>query len=369
MAIVAFSSSYKIRFIKTVDNWLGSLLARLLPVAGVSAQQADRHIARILFVRPGGLGDALLLLPVIEMFAKEYPVAEIDILAEARNKPALSFLKVPHRVELYTDPGAFFRLRKNHYDVVIDTEQWYRLSTVYARLLKPGRLIGFATNERARLLTDKVNYSLDDYELESFFRLLEPLGIVASQSEKRLEITLEQKTVEKAKRLLGRTDVSQWVAVFPGASLPEKRWSIANYCLLVSELLKKRIGVVVVGGEPEREVSNLIETETGCVSLVGKTSLAETAAVLMNTNLLVSGDSAILHLAASLNVPTVSLFGPSSPVKWSPRGAKHKFLQEQFECVPCSRYGHIPSCPHDVRCLNTLTPENVLVAVLDLLKS
>ena len=364
---MAFSSSDKIRFIKTVDNWLGSLLARLLPVAGVSAQQVDRHFARVLFVRPGGLGDALLLLPVIEMFAKEYPDAEIDILAEARNRSAYNFLKISHQVMLYTELGTFFHLKKNHYDVVIDTEQWYRLSTVYARLLKPGRIIGFATNDRARLLTDKIHYSLDDYELESFFRLLEPLGIVASQSEKRLGITLEQKTVEQAKCLLDRTDVSQWVAVFPGASLPEKRWSTENYCLIVRELMKKGIGVVVVGGESEREVSGLIETETGCVSLVGKTSLAETAAVLMNTNLLVSGDSAILHLAASLGVSTVSLFGPSSPAKWSPRGEMHRFLQEQLECVPCSRYGHIPSCPHDVRCLNNLTPENVLVAVLDLL--
>jgi heptosyltransferase-2 len=67
-------------------------------------------------------------------------------------------------------------------------------------------------------------------------------------------------------------------------------------------------------------------------------------------------------------VPTVSLFGPSSPAKWSPQGKHHKFLQEEFECVPCSRYGHIPSCPYDVKCLNNLAPEGILDAALELLK-
>lgn len=355
----------KTQLLKFVDKFVGRALVYCLSSPKLGQ---ERQVNKLLFIRPGGLGDALLLLPVIELFAKQYPDAEIDILAEARNKSAYTFLKTPHRIELYTDAGAFFRLRKNHYDVIIDTEQWYRLSTVYARLLKPGRLIGFATNERARLLTDKVSYSLDDYELESFFHLLEPLGLVVSQADKRLGIALEQKMVEQAKLLLCNDDVDQWVAVFPGASLPEKRWPTENYCEVVKELQGKGFGVVIVGGETEREVANIIEAETGCTNLVGKTSLAETGGVLVNTDLLITGDSALLHLAASLEVPTVSLFGPSSPEKWSPQGKRHKFLQEEFECVPCSRYGHIPSCPYDVKCLNNLAPGDVLAAALELLE-
>ena len=360
--------SLKIRIIKTIDTWFGSFLARLFSALDTPTLLTDRSISRVLFIRPGGLGDAILLLPVIEIIAKQHPDAQIDILAESRNQAAFSFLKIPHQVELYTDLGAFFRLRKNHYDVIIDTEQWYRLSTVYAHLLKPVRLIGFATNERARLLTDKVSYSLNDYELESFFRLLEPLGLVVGQSDKRLGIALEQKMIEQTRCLFGNTDVDQWVAVFPGASLPEKRWPIENYCKVVRGLQEKGLGVVIVGGETECEVAGIIEAETGCTNLVGKTSLAETGGVLVNMSLLITGDSALLHLAASLEVPTVSLFGPSNPKKWSPQGEQHKFLQEEFECVPCSRYGHIPSCPYDVKCLNTLAPEDVLDAALELLE-
>ena len=380
---MVFLASRKIKLIKFIDYWFGTFLARILPALNTSSRANNLSTARVLFIRPGGLGDALLHLPAIELFAKKYPDAQIDILAESRNQAAFSFLKIPHHVELYTDPGSFFRLRKKHYDVVIDTEQWYRLSTVYARLLKPGRLIGFSTNERARLLTDKVSYSQEDYELESFFRLLEPLGIVADQSEKKLGIVLEQKTVEQTKFLLGSVDGEKWIAIFPGASLPEKRWPTENYCEIVKELQGKGFGVVIVGGETEREVASVIEvetdctnlvgktslSETGCLNLVGKTSLAETGGVLTNTDLLISGDSAVLHLAASLDVPTVSLFGPSSPAKWAPQGEKHRFLQEQFDCVPCSRYGHIPPCSYDVKCLNNITPEDVLAAALGLLKS
>ncbi len=355
----------RLHSLKTIDKLAGGLLTRALP--RLRPAQVD-PIAKILFIRPGGLGDALLLLPVIERFAEANPGAVIDILAESRNRSAFAFLTVPHRVELYTRPGAFLRLRNRAYDVVIDTEQWYHLSAVYARLLKPRRLIGFATNARKRLLTDPVAYRLNDYEVDSFFRLLEPLGLVAEPDQKVLHLKLADDVLDRAARLLDPQETARRIAIFPGASVPEKCWPSDYYRRLVAGLQAEGNTVVLVGGKTEGAVAADLAASTQCRDLTGKTTLAETAGVLAAMDLLITGDSALLHLAASLGTPTLSLFGPSSPIKWAPQGAeKHVCLQKECDCIPCAQYGHIPPCPYDVKCLGKLLPDEVLAAARGML--
>jgi len=126
--------------------------------------------------------------------------------------------------------------------------------------------------------------------------------------------------------------------------------------------------VVVIGGRQEKELGDRIITGiSGAVNLASRTSLAETAAVISESALLLSGDSGVLHLAVALAKPTVSIFGPSSPEKWAPRGAHHLVLRSVHSCAPCMRYGSMPSCPDRVRCLNDVTVDQVTAAVFSLL--
>lgn len=352
--------------LKYIDNAIGSLLTQVMP-------RSDRwsfpeSVFKVLFIRPGGLGDALLLLPAIEALSRNYPEIKIDVLAEKRNQSAYSLINLPGRVELYTDCGAFFRLRKQNYDVIIDTEQWYRLSAVYARMLKPKGLIGFASNDREKLLNCKIDYNLHDYEIESFFRLLRPLGIDEAGQGNGFTINLSQQAVQVADVLLADCRAENQIAVFPGASVPEKRWPIGYYRELVGGLRDRGVDVVVVGGNREVAVADQLVSATGCRSMAGKTSLLETAALLARMDLLITGDSSVLHLASLLGVATLSLFGPSNPEKWAPLGDEHVFLQEKFDCVPCSRFGTIPPCSSHVQCLTSLSAKNVLRCALSLLR-
>ncbi len=77
----------------------------------------------------------------------------------------------------YDIPSELMETIRGRYDLVIDSEQWHRLSAVVARLCRPRMLIGFGTNVRRRLLGREVYYSHDDYEAISFLRLLEPLEL------------------------------------------------------------------------------------------------------------------------------------------------------------------------------------------------
>ncbi|MDH3999317.1 MAG: glycosyltransferase family 9 protein, partial [Desulfuromonadales bacterium] len=67
------------------------------------------------------------------------------------------------------------------YDVVIDTEQWHRLTAVVTRLIRCKIRIGFATNERKKMFTHAVDYNREQAEADSFFRLFEPLGVLPAQ--------------------------------------------------------------------------------------------------------------------------------------------------------------------------------------------
>lgn len=105
----------------------------------------------------------------------------------------------------------------------------------------------------------------------------------------------------------------------------------------------------------------------GVLDLTGSCSLAATAAVIARGRALVTGDSGLLHIAAGLGTPTVSLFGPSDPRKWGPVGALHRQLQAGLPCSPCSRYGTTPPCPMAGGCLARIPVARVIAAVDDLL--
>jgi ADP-heptose:LPS heptosyltransferase len=103
------------------------------------------------------------------------------------------------------------------------------------------------------------------------------------------------------------------------------------------------------------------------LNLAGRTSLAESAAIIDRSALLLSGDSGVLHIAVGLGKPTVSLFGPGRSEKWAPRGDRHIVINRHLPCSPCTTYGTTPPCPHNAQCMRDITVEEVANSVMMLL--
>ena len=264
-------------FLKNLDRWLGTTLVRLLPAPRpLPSLVAPRSI---LLIRPGGIGDSVLLVPAIQSLKNCFPQTSIDILAEQRNAGAFALCSGLRQVHLYDRPDQLLRVLCNRYDVVIDTEQWYRLSAVIARLVRAPLKVGFATNERGRLFTHPVAYDLEDYEVNSFLRLLQPLGIGPADSSDGPWLQVPEAAGNAAAKLLPSGDSTPLVIIFPGASIPEKCWGEDRFREVVQWCAGQRYKVVLIGGGGEKEVAGRIAA-AGAISLVGMTSLAETAAVL-----------------------------------------------------------------------------------------
>ena len=353
----------KATILKRLDAVVGPLLTRLFWTTRYP--DVNTPPKSVLFIRPGGIGDAILLLPALKAMQTAHPGCRIDILAEQRN--AAAFLLIPgiHAVHRYDAPSGLAAVLRGGYDVVIDTEQWYRLSAIIARSIRAPKTIGFATNERERLFSDPVSYSQQEHEACSFFSLLRPLGIEAPKEIALPFITLPADAVNAAKKLLAPLGGKAFVAMFPGASIPQKEWGIDNFREVASVLAAAGVAVVVVGGPDTRDAGERIAEGGLALNLAGKGSLLESAALIGEARVLLSGDSGLLHVAAGLGTPTVSLFGPSDPAKWGPKGEKHQVFNSELPCAPCSRFGTIAPCTTELRCMGA-TVSQVAAAVMRL---
>lgn len=355
----------KIDAIKKIDKIWGKIFCLLFGCLGLPTSNKVMATS-FLLIRPGGLGDAVLSIPSICVLKKKFPGASITVLAEKRNASVFSLCPQINNVLVYDNPRELLAAVRGKYDVVIDTEQWHRLSAVIARLIKPALSIGYATNERKKMFTHAVRYCLEEYEMDSFYHLLEPLGI--TQKNEALPFLNVPDAVKKnANSMLGEFVGRPYVSIFPGASIPEKRWDEKNFADLALNINMVGYPLLVIGSEKERAAGESIVRGLNALNLAGKTSLLETAALIDMSSLLVSGDSGVLHIAAGLGKPTVSLFGPSNVKKWAPKGERHVVISRNLPCSPCSKFGNTPKCPIYAKCMRDITVDEVFEAVKTLM--
>jgi len=356
-----------IRLMKQVDASLGRLLTFVLPSASESADcSAPRSI---LLIRPGGIGDAVLLAPAIGALKKTFPQAKLTVLAEKRNAGVFPLIPGVDQVLRYDVVREFKAALSLKPDLVIDTEQYHRLPAVVARLTGAAVRIGFATNERARLFHHAVPYSHDDYEADSFFHLLAPLGIKPPIAIDAAFLSIPAPAQNRANQLLAPLVGHPFIALFPGASIPERRWGADRFNQVAVRFAQQGYAIIVVGGGQDAATGDTILQAVGLegLNLAGRTTLIETAAILERATLLISGDSGVLHLGVGLGTPTVSLFGPGIAKKWAPRGRQHLVLNKHLTCSPCTRFGSTNPCPQHAICLQQITPEWVVEAASFLL--
>lgn len=355
------------RMLKAVDRTVGRCLTRVLGWirfrASAPLGRTQHSIRRVLIIRPGGIGDAVLLVPALRVLRQRIPSAEIDVLAEARNAGVFALCDAVTAVLLYHRVTDLFRVMTRPYDVVIDTEQWHRLSAVLAFLTRSPVRVGFATNERARLFTHRVPYTQSSYEARSFLDLVVALTGRPDAVDPVVPYVSVQSSPE-------RDRAQPSVVLFPGASVPERRWGSERFGDLARCLVQHGCHVTVVGGAGDVEQSRRICTAGGpqVSNCAGSLSLKAVAEIFAGSDVVVTADSGLMHLAVAVGAPTVSLFGAGIREKWAPRGERHRVLSAELPCSPCTRFGYTPPCPIGVECLRLISVDDVLAVTLDVIK-
>ncbi len=381
------------RTVIRLDELLGLPLCLLASVLSTLARaltprRAARPVRRILVVKFLGLGSVLLATPMLRALRRAHPEARITFLTFAPQGELLRRLPVVDEVievprhglaALFACvPGLLLRLRGARFDVALDLEFYSRLSNLVTWGSGARRRVGFFVRARWRgsLLTDEVYFNATlDYG-QAVMALLKPLGIPADTAPALVAPVVSEAELEAAQRLLaarGAPTGGALVAVNVNASdlCEERRWPGERYARLV-ERFRSEIACVeafVFLGAPSevaavREVLNAIEpgARARCIDLSGATDLIELMGVLRQCALLVTNDSGPLHLAASLGVPTISLFGPETPALYGPVGERHLVFYARHWCSPClSVYNaKIAMCHGENECMRRITLDDVV---------
>ena len=177
------------RILKTLDAHLGAWLCRAaatlnlrgirgMPVEAATLTPDVPH--RLLIIRPGGIGDTVLMLPMLRALREALPNATLDVACETRNAEALLMADVDaHPLVFDRNPMHFLNhLRTTAYTAAIDTEQFHHFSACFALLSGAPVRVGFNINPcRNPLYTHLVNYDVAAPEGDLFLQLLPPLGL------------------------------------------------------------------------------------------------------------------------------------------------------------------------------------------------
>ena len=157
----------------------------------------------------------------------------------------------------------------------------------------------------------------------------------------------------------------------PGAEYgPAKRWPAHQFITTAKAVrAKKPVTWIVFGGKSDMVTAGQIEesllaAEMPVLNLAGRTTLRELMAVLKHCQVLLTNDTGPMHVAAALGTPVVVPFGSTSPELTGPGlpGDPHlRLLRSGAPCAPC----FLRECPIDFRCMNGITPDRVVKAVLE----
>ncbi len=336
--------------VKLIDYFLGSMISLFVPP--IKASSWEGKVKRILVIRPGGMGDAIFLLPILRVLKSQ--CIAIDVLCEDRNVQVFSSQGYP--VFLYHNQVDFWSVMKQEYDVVIDTEQWHYLSALVCYWSKAAYKIGFGTRPlRLKLFHKSVSYDENGYALDNFVRLLEdfvPPSIRPVDINDCFEVSsaVQQWAVQQLQQ--------KSVTIFLGGSIQLRRFSEQQLRFFIKKVLGAGYNAVLLGGKDVQEIpQELVDLmkDFRVLNFVGKISLMESAALIQRSEKFIGPDSGLMHLACAVGTPVIAAFGPGNLFKWQPKGEKHKVITEQVSCSPCTRFGYtVPTCNESYICVKNL---------------
>ncbi|MGZ8459927.1 MAG: glycosyltransferase family 9 protein [Candidatus Deferrimicrobiaceae bacterium] len=332
-------------------------------------------------IQLGEIGDVVLATTTFRAVKETYPASRLSVLVR---KPCASLLESDPHLDAIVEVSKSGRkitefgrenfdlvrkLRGEAYDLVIDLRTGDR-GTILAYLT--GAPIRIARHDpgqpfwRGWLLTSLLPdppYAPPPVHpgADHSLRLVRALGIDTIDSTPRLAVSAKATgRIRELLRSVGFDAGERWITINPCSRRKYKEWVHERWAEVADGIWERyRIPSIFVGAPGENGTAEGIVRRCAgrTVSLAGKTSLGELAALLAGSTLHLGVDSAPPHIAAAVGTPTVTIFGPSNWKSWTVPDETHKVVRHEKPCVPCNDIG----CEGSGRsiCLEELGAEKV----------
>ena len=370
-----------------IGMWLSRLGKKYAPLTPLHF-----HPRRILVIRLDLIGDLVLSLTVIQALKKTYPEAEIDLLATPGSANVVAGHPDIHTVisydpNIWRRPRALLRrrnwrealtlvrrLRARQYDLAVSVfGSW---ACVLAALSSAPRRIGFAQEAYPGFVTDPVpgkHWRPGDHlhEVDYCLQLAHAAGANVSPEDRVPHLPVDPQAVREIEHMLfqeGWDPQQPLIACHISSNNGQsKRWPVPYWATLIDRLMREERALVVLTGAPGDLplIEELLRhTREHPVNLAGKTSLVQLAALLWRADVLVTGDSGPMHIAAAVGTSLVAIHGPTDPALSGPVSPRAAILQDTIWCSPCYKAKGPADCRFfTTQCMKNIVPERVCEAV------
>ena len=293
----------------------------------------------LLLIQLKRIGDLILTVPAIAALRKAFPAANISLVAAYGSRELLPAIPGLDRTYVargrVSDAPQFFAVAKAKFDCCLDFSRTDR-SAFLTFLSGAERRITYDTIRRERLRQLSYNEFVPSqvrfiHTIDHHLALLGPLGV--HNVSREICLKLPATTKARVAEIIANTGLgNDFVVLHPGSARAEKFWVARRWAEVADQMFENgQLRCVLTGGKLRIEREQIARIKAHLrhpiVDLSGELDLLLLGGLLQRARLLVTIDSAPMHLAAAFGTPQVALFGPTNPFHWRPRSTPATILQ------------------------------------------
>lgn len=321
---------------------------------------------RILIVLHGSIGDVTRALPLAAIVRRGFPQAflawsvEPTCLPLLQGNSAIDEIFLFDRRRWWSSAGRFLaRVRAGNFDLVLDLQRIFK-SGFIGWWSGARRRIGFHRRDAKEFNWLFNNLHIPEYgenipKLEHYLKFADYLGL--ERPSLQWEFALGEGEQAAVERYLGK-DKRGFAVLFVGTRWQSKQWFPFQMSQCADQIKGNHdLDVVLLGGKEDEKIAEEVESlsRTKLVNLVGQTSLREAIGVIQRAKIAIGPDTGLMHIAAAVRTPVISLWGATSPQRTGPFAFGDLVLQGKAPCVPCQRR----NCSIGRICLQSITAEEI----------
>lgn len=314
----------------------------------------------ILFLRLERIGDLLMTLGPLDTLRARAPEAKIHLVVGRWNADVAALITSVDSWESLDAPWLArgssadapatlarraSRWRERRFDLALNAEPDIRSNTLLA-LSGARRRVGFRSGGGGSLLTDALDYDPRAHTSDNISRLIDtalPVSGEHRDAPAHARLRIPDDARREAQRLLGDvSEATMRIGVHVSGGRPVKQWALERFAEAATRLAREhRAAIVLTGTADDRtltdRVAGLMPADVRRLNLAGTMTLPVFGGLLESMDLLVTGDTGPMHLAAAVGTPLVAIFGPSDPARYGPLSARARIVTADLWCRPCNR--------------------------------
>ncbi len=324
-------------------------------------------------IKPDGIGDAVLASPFFLGLRRHFKEAEIiafmkkdgaDILSGSHmfnraviTEPAwLKYKKTGIVEKVISFFSVLFAVNSQKCDILIGLRHRDRLSSLLLSLAFAKEKYGYDVSGMGFGINHKINpVSPDTHEADKNMEILK--FITGMEYHIMPQITTDKEAEKSIKALLNKWKVKKYVVIHPVSGHSSKDWGAENYSAL-ADGISRGIKTVVIGAKNDMEAFNIRGRHV--LNLTGMLTIKETAALIKHACLVIGNDSAAVHIASALNIPSLTIF--SGAAMYEEFGAVGKKAFIITKSVPC-RGCELKECTKNHECMDIKTQTVIDAAI------